>query len=65
MKLLSIKKTETYKEIEVERSFLFIKWKVKYRNFDGCIFKFKEPNYYLDVGFSEHFEVKNLFYINL
>ena len=65
MKLLKNEKTEKYHEIEVEYNFLFIKWRVKYRNVDGMIFEYKEPNQYFEVVFYEYFSIKYLFKIKI
>jgi hypothetical protein len=65
MKLLKNEKTENYHEIEVEYSFLFIKYKVKYRKVDGNVFRYKESDKYYPTGLSEHINVKDLFTVNL
>ena len=65
MKLLKNEKTKTYHEIEVEYSFLWLKWKVKYRKVDGSLFRFKEPNNYYSIGLSEHIDVKDLFKVSV
>lgn len=61
MKLLRNEKTDNYHEIEIEYSFLWIKWKVKYRKIDWEIFRFKSPNNYYPTGISEYIDVYNLF----
>lgn len=61
MKLLRNEKTENYHEIEVQYSFLFIKWKVKYRKVDKSIYKFKQPNNYYPIGILENLDVSPLF----
>jgi hypothetical protein len=65
MKLLKNEKTENSHEIEVEYSFLWIKWKVNYRKVDGNIFRFKAPNNYYPTGLSEHIYVKDLFKVSV
>lgn len=65
MRLLKNIRTEKYQEIEVENSFLWIKWKTKYRKFDRSIFKFKEPNKYYSLGLLEFSDVHELFNIEL
>ncbi len=65
MKLLKNEKTETHQEIEVEYSFLWFKWKVKYRKVDGNIFRFKSPNNYYTTGLSEYIDVKDLFKVSV
>jgi len=63
MKLLKNEKKENYQEIEVEYSFLWIKWIVKYRNFSGSIFRYKQSNRYYTLGLSEYIDVINFFKI--
>ena len=65
MKLLKNEKTENYHEIEVEYSFIWIKWKVKYRKVSENVFKFKSPNNYYPIGLFEYIDVKDLFKVSL
>lgn len=65
MKLLKNEKTDNYHEIEVQRSFLWIKWNVKYRKTPGNIFRYKHPNNYYDTGISEYLSVIDLFDISI
>ena len=62
MKLLKNEKTETHHEIEIEYSFLWIRWKEKYRKVGSNIYRFESPNNYYPIGPSEHMDVMNLFY---
>lgn len=62
MRLLKNEKTENYHEIEVQYSFLWIKWNEKYRLVGGDVFRFKNPNTYYNTGLSERIRVYKLFY---
>jgi len=65
MKLLHNITTPTYQEIEVERSFLWIKWRVKYRRFvNGSIKRYKEPDTYYYLSLSEIIKIQDLFNIH-
>lgn len=61
MKITKSEKTEQFHEVEVEHSFLFIKWRVKYRLINGTIWRFKSPNNYYTVGLCEFVDVRNIF----
>jgi hypothetical protein len=65
MKLLKNEKTEKYHEIEVEYSFLWIKWKVKYRKVNGDIYKFEAPNNYYTIGLIEYCDIDGLFNVRI
>lgn len=65
MKLLNIEKTDDYHEIEIEYSFLFIKYKRKYRKVGSTIFDYEKPNNYKNIGFNEHCDVKGLFDVKI
>lgn len=65
MKLLRNEKTDNYHEIEVERSFLWIKWRVKYRKVDGYVFRFKSPDNYYPTGLMEYLNVSDLFKVKV
>jgi len=62
MKLIKNKKTETYHEIEVVKTFLFWSRTVKYRKVNGNVFRYVEPNEYIPTGLGEYIDVKDLFY---
>ena len=61
MKLIKNTKTDKFHEIEIERTFLFWKWTVKYRMIDRNVFRYKEPNIYFQTSISEWADVKDLF----
>ena len=63
MKVLKNTKTEKYHEIEVEKQFLFFKWKVKYRIVGNSVFRFKEPNDYKELDVFEAISLINYFKI--
>ena len=65
MKLLKNEKKEDYHEIEVEYSFLWIKWKTKYRKVEDNIFRFKPSNNYYPVGISEYINIYKMFDITI
>jgi len=65
MKLLQNVKTNHYQEIEVEYSFLWFKWSVKYRKINNKIFKYKHENYYYNVSTNEYFDLIGLFDVTL
>ncbi len=65
MRLLKNESTYMYQEIEVEYSFLWFKWKTKYRKIDGTIFRFKEPDHYYTISYMEHTNISNLFKITV
>lgn len=61
MKLLRSEKTEKYHEIEIENSFLFLKWRTVYRKSNGSILRFKDPDKYFPIGLSEYCDIIGLF----
>ena len=61
MRLLKNEKTATYHEIEVENSFLFMKWKTKYRKINDTVVRFKPPDNYYNIGLFERVDVGPLF----
>lgn len=61
MRLLKNEITPNYQEIEVEYSFLWIKYTVKYRKVGKHIFMYKDTNRYYNIGFREHFDIIGLF----
>lgn len=65
MKILKNEKTKDYHEIEIQYSFLWIKWNVKYRKIDNSIFRFKPPNNYYHLGVMEYLDMAKLFNIRV
>jgi hypothetical protein len=65
MRVISIKDIPRGKEIEIENSFLFFKWREKYRKFDQTIFKYKEPDNYYEVGWYTKIKINDLFEIKI
>ena len=65
MRLLRNEKTMDYHEIEVEYSFLWIKWKVKYRKVGASVFRFKSPNNYYRTSNYKYITVADLFKVSL
>lgn len=63
MRLTKVEITEACHEIEVEYSFLFIKWRKVYRKINSKIWIFKEPDKYSHLGISEYLDVSPLFLI--
>lgn len=49
MRVLSTKYGDNYKEIEIQESFLFFKWRRKYRRYHQTILEYKEPNNFYEV----------------
>lgn len=62
MRILNNTLTPIYHEIEIEYSFLWIKYKVKYRKINNSIFKYKSTDNYYEISVSEYFMVKDMFY---
>lgn len=65
MKLLSSKKLGNYHEIEIESTFLWFKWRRKYRKINESLFRFEEPNEYFVIGLSEYIDIKGLFDVDI
>lgn len=61
MKLISNIKTESYHDIEVQNSFLWFKWNIKYRKVGNTVFRFKAPNVYYNIGILEYLNIRDLF----
>jgi len=64
MKLIRSEQKYGYKEIEVERNYIFWKTKTIYRNYDGTVFEYKSPNIFKILGLCESSDIKPLFKIN-
>jgi hypothetical protein len=65
MRIINIKDISGGKEIEIEDSFLFFKWREKYRKFGQTIFKYKEPDNYYEVGWYTKIKINDLFEIKM
>ena len=63
MKIIKSKEGTNYKEIEIEKSFLFWKWREVYRMYKGAIFRFKEPNEYIHLSLSNYMDMLEVFRI--
>jgi hypothetical protein len=65
MRLIRTRQTDQFKEIEVEHSFLFFKYRQKYRQFNGVILAFIEPDKYYKISFNTYCDINCLFDIKL
>jgi hypothetical protein len=66
MRLLRTVKTDKFHEIEVQKSFLWIKWRETYRMFgDLDCFRFKAPDNYSPLGIWASSDIMPFFRIKL
>lgn len=65
MRVIGIKDIPGGREIEVENSFLFFKWREKYRKFYQSILKYKEPDRYYEVGWMTKIKINQLLEIQM
>lgn len=61
MRVLSVTTTKDYKEVVVERKFLWWKLVNTYRRHDRKILYFEQPDYYRGLGLSEYCDISPLF----
>ena len=63
MKILKITENENFKQIVVERSFLFFKYTETYREIEDQIFLYKHKDKYECLGICAYYEMKGYFKI--
>lgn len=61
MKLLSNTKTDDFHQIEIEHSFLFWKFRVKYRKVGDEIFIYEDDDKYFRTSTGQFYSIKELF----
>ena len=63
MKLINRLERNKYVEIELEKSFMFWKWTVRYRMYDKAIFRYLYPETFIRLGLMEHLNIMDYFKI--